>query len=101
MWHFFLYYNHIVQSQCDRLILPTGEGFREAGGFFLYACRHLCGFSAAVIRLHALSSRGFVLDFKVLLQLHLQRKRKNEELLDEYKALLTKTCKIRSICCWL
>jgi len=29
MWHFFLYYNQIVQSQCDRLILSTGEGFIE------------------------------------------------------------------------
>jgi hypothetical protein len=81
MWHFFLYYNQIVQSQCDRLIFPTVEGFREAGGFFLYSCHHLCGFSAAVFRLLALSSRGFVLDFKVLLQLHLQRKRKTKNYL--------------------
>ena len=31
MWHFFLYCNQIVQIQYDRLILSTGEGFRETG----------------------------------------------------------------------
>jgi hypothetical protein len=35
MWLFFFYHNQIVQSQCDRLILTTGEGFRETGVIFV------------------------------------------------------------------
>jgi hypothetical protein len=101
MWHFFLYYNHIVQSQCDRLILPTGEGFREAGVFFCTPVAIFVDFLqlsfACMLCHHEVS---FWIS-KFFFSSTCRENEKNEELLDEYKALLTETCKIRSICCCL